>query len=147
MTKIRLTLASLLFTVSLFAQKEETDMLKNANQSLSVAQKATIEWVKMYDLDGDQARAALTIQKTKFQNLSDIESLKTAKPDLYVTKRLSSFEIANTEFMGLLDTRQMKIFKQKEAERTGKYETIVSGMKKSGYSDAAIQQKLMETEF
>ena len=62
MKKIRLTLACLLFAVSMFAQKEETDMVKNANQNLSVAQKATIEWVKMYDLDGDQARAALAIQ-------------------------------------------------------------------------------------
>ena len=49
--------------------------------------------------------------------------------------------------MNLLDDRQMKIFKQKEVERTAKYESIVSTMKKTGYSEEAIRQKLMETEF
>jgi hypothetical protein len=147
MKKTVLTLASLLFTVLVFAQKEVPDMVKNANQGLSVAQKATIEWVKLYDLDADQARATLAIQQAKFNNLASIEPLKTQKPALYVQKRLSSIDIANTEFMALLDERQMKIFKQKETERTVKYETIVSTMKKSGYSEEAIQQKLMETEF
>ncbi len=147
MKKTFLTLVSLLFTVMVFAQKEVSEMAKNANTELSVSQKATIEWVKLYDLDSDQAKDALAIQKTKYQNLADIEPLKTQNPDLYVQKRLSSFEIANTEFMGLLDARQMKIFKQKEAERTAKYENIVSAMKKTGYSDEDIRQKLMDTEF
>lgn len=147
MKKTVLTLLSLLFTVLVFAQKEVPDMVKNANQGLSIAQKATIEWVKLYDLDADQARATLAIQQAKFANLASIEPLKTQKPALYVQKRLSSFDIANTEFMALLDERQMKIFKQKETERTVKYDTIVSTMKKSGYSEEAIQQKLMETEF
>lgn len=147
MKKIFLTFVGLLFTIMVFAQKETPDMVKNANPGLSLAQKATIEWVKLYDLSSEQAQAALAIQKSKFQNLADIESLKTQNQDLYVQKRLSSFEIANTEFMSLLDDRQLKIFKQKEIERTAKYESIVSTMKKTGYSEEAIQQKLMETEF
>ena len=73
--------------------------------------------------------------------------MKTQNPDLYVQKRLSSFEIANTEFRNLLDERQLKIFKQKEAERTAKYENIVSAMKKTGYSEDDIRQKLMVTDF
>ena len=147
MKKTLLTLASLLFTVLVFAQKEVPDMVKNANTELSLAQKATIEWVKLYDLASDQAREALAIQKSKYQNLIDIEPLKTQNPDLYVQKRLSSFEIANSEFRSLLDERQLKIFKQKELERTAKYENIVSVMKKTGYSDEDIRQKLMVTEF
>ncbi len=147
MKKTFLTLVSLLFTVMVFAQKEVSEMAKNANPELSMAQKATIEWVKLYDLDSDQAKEVLAIQKTKYQNLADIEPLKTQDPDKYVQKRLSSFEIANTEFMGLLDERQLKIFKLKEAERTAKYENIVSAMKKTGYSDEDIRQKLMVTEF
>ncbi len=147
MKKTVLTLASLLFTVLVFAQKETSDMAQSANQGLSIAQKAAIEWVKLYDLDAEQARAALTIQQAKYKNLAGIESLKTQKPDLYLQKRLSSFEIANNEFQGLLDTRQLKIFKQQEIERTIKYENIVSTMKKTGYSDAAIQEKLIATEF
>ena len=147
MKKTLLTLASLLFTVLVFAQKEVPDMVKNANPELSLAQKATIEWVKFYDLASDQAREALSIQKSKYQNLADIEPLKTQNPDLYVQKRLSSFDIANSEFRSLLDERQLKIFKQKEMERTAKYENIVSVMKKTGYSDEDIRQKLMVTEF
>lgn len=147
MKKTFLTFVGFLFAVLVFAQKETPDMVKNANPSLSLAQKATIEWVKLYDLSSDQAREALAIQKAKYQNLADIESLKTQSQELYVQKRLSSFEIANTEFMALLDERQMKIFKQKEIERTAKYESIVSTMKKTGYSEEAIRQKLMETEF
>ena len=147
MKKTFLTLVSLLFTVMVFAQKEVPDMVKNANTELSLAQKATIEWVKLYDLASDQAREALAIQKSKYQNLIDIEPLKTQNPDLYVQKRLSSFEIANSEFRSLLDERQLKIFKQKELERTAKYENIVSVMKKTGYSDEDIRQKLMVTEF
>ncbi len=147
MKKTFLTLASLLFTVMVFAQKEVSEMAKNANPELSMAQKATIEWVKLYDLASEQAKEALAIQKTKYQNLADIEPLKTQNPDKYVQKRLSSFEIANTEFRNLLDERQLKIFKQKEAERTAKYENIISAMKKTGYSDEDIRQKLMVTEF
>ena len=147
MKKTFLTLVSLLFTVMVFAQKEVPDMVKNANPDLSRAQKATIEWVKLYDLASDQAREAFSIQKAKYQNLADIEPLKTQNPDLYVQKRLSSFEIANTEFRNLLDERQLKIFKQKEAERTAKYENIVSAMKKTGYSEDDIRQKLMVTDF
>lgn len=147
MKKTVLTLVSLLFTVLVFAQKEVPDMAKNANQGVSSAQKATIEWVKLYDLDADQARATLAIQEAKYRNLADIEPLKTQNKDVYVQKRLSSFDIANTEFMTLLDARQLKIFKQKEIERSAKYENIVSVMKKTGYSDEVIQQKLMETEF
>ena len=147
MKKVFLTLVSFLFTVLAFAQTETPDMVKNANPALSLAQKATIEWVKQYDLSSEQALATLAIQKTKYQNLASIEPLKTQSPDAYVQKRLSSFEIAHTEFMNLLDERQMKIFKQKEVERTAKYESIVSSMKKTGYSEEAIRQKLMETEF
>ena len=147
MKKTILTLVSLLLTIMTYAQKETPDIVKNANPGLSSAQKATIEWVKVYDLDADQTRAALAIQQAKYQNLTDIESLKTQKPDVYIQKRLSSFEIANNELMALLDNRQMRIFKQKETERTIKYDNIVTTMKKTGYSDEAIQQKLMETEF
>jgi hypothetical protein len=147
MKKTFLTLVPLLFAVVVFGQKEVSEMAKNANPDLSMAQKATIELVKLYDLDSDQAKEALEIQKTKYQNLADIEPLKTQEPDKYVLKRLSSFEIANTEFRNLLDERQMKIFKQKEAERAAKYDNIVSAMKKTGYSDEDIRQKLMVTEF
>ena len=147
MKKTLLTLVSLLFTVLVFAQKEVSDMAKSANPELSLAQKATMEWVKLYDLASDQAREALSIQKSKYQNLADIEPLKTQNPDLYVQKRLSSFDIANSEFRSLLDERQLKIFKQKETERIAKYENIVSVMKKTGYSDEDIRQKLMVTEF
>ncbi len=147
MKKTFLTLVPLLFAVVVFGQKEVSEMAKNANPELSMAQKATIEWVKTYDLDSDQAKEVLAIQKTKYQNLADIEPLKTKDPDKYVQKRLSSFEIANTEFRNLLDERQLKIFKQKEAERTAKYDNIVSAMKKTGYSDEDIRQKLMVTEF
>ncbi|MBL7817365.1 MAG: hypothetical protein JNL70_20330 [Saprospiraceae bacterium] len=147
MKKTFLTLIGFLCAMALFAQKEMPEIAKNANKDLSAAQKATIEWVKLYDLSSDQALEALSIQKAKFQNLADIESLKTQNPELYVQKRLSSFEIANTEFKNLLDERQLTIFKQKEIERQSKYETIVSAMKKTGYSEEAIRQKLMETEF
>ncbi len=147
MKKTFLTFVSLLLTVIVFAQKEVPDMVKNANPALSLAQKATIEWVKLYDLASDQAREALSIQKAKYQNLADIEPLKAQNPDLYVQKRLSSFEIAHTEFRNLLDARQLRIFKQKEAERTAQYENIVTTMKKTGYSDDDIRQKLMMTDF
>jgi hypothetical protein len=147
MKKTFLTLASLLFTVLVFAQKETADMAKNANPSMSLAQKATMQWVKQYDLTSEQALKALAIQKTKYENLAGIEPLKAQKPDIYIQKRLSSFEIANSEFKDLLDDRQMKIFKLQDLERAAKYDSIVATMKKTGYSEEAIRQKLMETEF
>lgn len=151
MKKAFLTLLSLIITGTVFAQKEQdkavANMAAQANPALTAAQKSTLAWVKLYDLTAEQAKETLDIQKTKFQNLSDIEPLKATNASLYIQKRLASFEIANAALKTLLDDRQLKIFEREQLANAAKYEDIVGALKKSGYSEEAIQRKLMEVEF
>lgn len=123
------------------------NLRESANKPLTSAQKVTIELSKIYNLTGEQALELNKIQEAKLTALSKIETLKDKDMKKYIAKRLSAFETADNDLMVLLDERQMEIFKQQQIEKALKYETIVEGMKKDGFSSADIQKKLAETEF
>jgi hypothetical protein len=134
-----------------FAQDNDAKLVAQyaaqANPSISMARKATIEWAKIYDLQTEQVAAALKIQETKYQNFASIESLKTTNPDAYIQKRLTAIDMADNELSLILEGRQKDIFKRLQTEKVQKLEQITAGMKKEGFAEAAITEKLMNFDF
>jgi hypothetical protein len=49
--------------------------------------------------------------------------------------------------MTILDERQMEVFKTQQAEKKRTVNSLVSGMKKGGNSEADIEKKLAEMDF
>ena len=149
MKKITLMFVSLAIAATSFAQdaKEIQALSAEANPSLSLAQKATLEWVKTYDLSAEQAAEALHIQQAKYRNFADIAPIKGLNSTLYVQKRLAAMDIAENELAMQLDNGQMKIFKQQQTVRAGKLESITAVMKKEGATENAIRQRLADADF
>ena len=128
--------------LSVSAQKADANMANAANPSTSIAQKATIEWVKLYDLSGEQVKEALNIQQAKYRNFADIESLKASNLTFYVQKRIAALEIAEGELRLLLDETQQRKYVQQQVYRAGQLEQITMGLKKQGYADNEINKKI-----
>ncbi len=143
MKKFVLILSGLLLTVVVFSQ----NLKEPLNKPLTAAQKVTIELSKIYNLTGEQVLELNKIQEAKLTALSKMEGLKAQDMKKYIVKRLSAFETADNALMALLDERQMETFKKRQIEKSTKYETIVEGMKKQGFSQSDIQKKLADTEF
>jgi 5'(3')-deoxyribonucleotidase len=120
---------------------------EKVSKPLTLAQKATTELEKTYNLSVEQAVEVIKIQNSKFEALLKLESIKTKDIKKYIAKRLSTFETADNALMMLLDTQQMVIFKQQQIEKSYKYDMLVGGMKKQGISEADIEKKLAETDF
>lgn len=139
-----LLIISILFT-SLFSFAQ--NLTEKANMPLTIAQKATTELVKLYNLSAEQATEVKHIQDSKYDALTKLESLKAKDLTKYIAKRLSTFETADNALMSLLDAHQMTVFKQEQIEKSNKYDMLVGGMKKQGISQADIEKKLAETEF
>ena len=119
----------------------------SANKSSNSVEKATIDWSHTYNLTAEQTKAAFKIQENKYQNLLKIESLKTSDLKKYVAKRLSTFTVAENDLMVLLDDNQLKTFKQQQVEKSRKYDSFVSKMKKQGLNEAEMNQKMVDLEF
>jgi hypothetical protein len=151
MKKAFLTILSCIVTLSLFAQnveKEEAAKLAGqANPNLSMARKATIEWVKIYDLQGEQAVEALKIQESKYRNLASIEGMKAADKSAYVQKRMAALGVADGELYLLLDSRQKQIFQAQQEMKASKLASFTSNLKKDGFSDAAVNDQLANFDF
>jgi hypothetical protein len=122
-------------------------LVEKTSKSLTLAQKATTELEKIYNLSVEQAAEVLKIQNSKFEALSKLGGIKTKDIKKYIAKRVSTFETADNALMILLDTQQMVVFKQQQVEKSYKYDTLVGGMKKQGISEADIEKKLAETDF
>jgi hypothetical protein len=122
-------------------------LVEKTSKYLTLAQKATTELEKIYNLSVEQAAEVLKIQNSKFEALSKFETIKTKDIKKYIAKRLSTFETADNDLRLLLDTQQMVVFKQQQVEKSYKYDTLVGGMKKQGISEADIEKKLAETDF
>lgn len=123
------------------------NLADKANKPLTAAQTATIQLVKTYNLSAEQAVAVKQIQDSKFEALSQLESMKAKDVKKYIAKRLSTFETADNALMVLLDAQQLTVFKQQQIEKSNKYDEIVGGMKKQGISEADIEKKLANTDF
>jgi hypothetical protein len=147
MKKLLLIVLNVALTLGVFAQTTEKNTVNTANPDLSAAQKTTLALVKTYDLSGEQAKATLKIQQAKAQNLADIEPMKATDMAAYAQKRLATMEIAANEFSTLLDPRQMKIFKQEQAENTNKVTRITQALKKEGVPQAEINKQLSALDF
>ncbi len=147
MKKLLLIVLNVALTLGVFAQTTEKNTVNTANPDLSAAQKTTLALVKTYDLSGEQAKATLKIQQAKAQNLADIEPMKATDMAAYAQKRLATMEIAANEFSTLLDPRQMKIFKQEQAENTNKVTRITQALKKEGVPQTEINKQLSALDF
>lgn len=143
MKKFILLLSGMLLTIVAFSQ----NLKEPVNKPLTAAQKMTIELSRTYNLTGEQVLELNKIQEAKLSALAKIEGLRAQDMKKYILKRLSAFETADNALMSLLDERQIEIFKKQQIEKSIKFETIVEGMKKEGFSQIDIQKKLAETEF
>jgi hypothetical protein len=139
----------LIFFVLIFAQilRGQTSAVESVNKPTSSAQKATLTWVRTYDLTPEQAQKALISQENKYKALSKIEILKAKDLKKYIAKRQSAYTVAENELMTILDERQMEVFKTQQAEKKRTVNSLVSGMKKGGNSEADIEKKLAEMDF
>ena len=147
MKKLLLIVLNVAFAFGVFAQNAEKDAANAANPSLSVAQKATLSLMKIYDLSGEQAKATLQIQQAKVQNFADIEPLKASDMAAYAQKRLSAVEIAANEFATLLDPRQLKIFKQERTKQSEDIMRITQNLRKEGLPETEINKQLGALDF
>ena len=151
MKKTFLILSTLVFTIILSLQTTtvwgQTTSVESVNKPMGIAQKATLEWVRTYDLAPEQAKQALAFQENKFNALSKMTALKAKDLKKYVAKRQSAFTVADNELMTILDSRQMEIFKTQQAAKRRNVNSMVAAMKKGGNSDAEIEKKLSEMEF
>ena len=143
MKKTFLIFSTLFFATCAFAQNG----FDSGNKSSNSVEKATIDWSHTYNLTAEQTKAAFKIQENKYQNLLKIESLKTSDLKKYVAKRLSTFTVAENDLMVLLDDNQLKTFKQQQVEKSRKYDSFVSKMKKQGLNEAEMNQKMVDLEF
>ena len=141
MKKFILLLSGMLLTIVAFSQ----NLKEPVNKPLTAAQKMTIELSRTYNLTGEQVLELNKIQEAKLSALAKIEGLRAQDMKKYILKRLSAFETADNALMSLLDERQIEIFKKQQIEKSIKFETIVEGMKKEGFSQIDIQKKLAET--
>jgi hypothetical protein len=147
MKKLLLIVLNVALTLGVFAQKADNDAAKTANPDLSAAQKATMALVKTYDLSGEQAQATLKIQQAKVRNFADIEPMKATNMAAYAQKRMAAVDIAVNEFSTLLDARQLKIFKQEQAERTNNMMRITQNSRKEGLPESEINKQLGALDF
>ena len=143
MKKIVLTLSGFLLTIAVWGQ----NLSEAASKNLSNAQKATLELTKTYNLSNQQIAEVKRIEEAKFTALTKLETLKSKDFKKYIAKRISTFETADNSLMAILDEPQLQIFKKMQIAKSAKYEDIVAGMKKQGYSQSDIDKKLAETEF
>lgn len=139
MKKILFVLVITLINISLYGQL--------TTKSTTSAQKATSELAKALDLTGEQVTKALKIQEDKFTALSKLESFKNKDLKKYNAKRFSILELADNELSIILDERQLALFKKTQAEKSAKYNSMVSSLKKKGLTESAIQKTISETEF
>jgi hypothetical protein len=139
----------LIFFVLIFAQtlRGQTSAGESVNKPTSSAQKATLAWVRTYDLTPEQAQKALISQENKYKALLKMETLKVKDLKKYIAKRQSAFTVAENELMTILDERQLEVFKTQQAEKRRTVSSMVSGMKKGGNSEADIEKKMSEMDF
>jgi hypothetical protein len=139
----------LIFFVLIFAQtlRGQTSAGESVNKPTSSAQKATLAWVRTYDLTPEQAQKALISQENKYKALLKMETLKVKDLKKYIAKRQSAFTVAENELMTILDERQLEVFKTQQAEKKRTVSSMVSGMKKGGNSEADIEKKMSEMDF
>jgi hypothetical protein len=139
----------LIFFVLIFAQilRGQTSAGESVNKPTSSAQKATLAWIRTYDLTPEQAQKALISQENKYKALLKMETLKVKDLKKYIAKRQSAYTVAENELMTILDERQLEVFKTQQAEKKRTVSSMVSGMKKGGNSEADIEKKMSEMDF
>jgi hypothetical protein len=145
MKKIIISITALFLATFSFSQTQS--LSDKTNKPMSAAQRATTELVKIYSLSAEQAREVVKIQASKYEALGKLESMKATDMPKYIAKRLSTFETADNGLMALLDESQLKVFKQQQAEKTTRFDTLVMGMKKQGIKQEDIDKKLADMEF
>lgn len=136
MKKIILTVFAAILAFGISAQTTE-----QANKPLTNAQQATLDLVKAYDLDAEQAQKVLKIQELKFSNLAEVETLRNNMRQ-YVVKRFSALNMAQEQIANLLTPEQYKKYAQWRYYNDANIENLKANMTKQGLTEDDINKKL-----
>ncbi len=139
MKKLGLTTLLLLFLASMsFAQS-------TANQSRQV-DKATQALAQQYNLDAEQQAEVRRLQEYKFDNLQELETIKTSQPELYLRKRNVVFKQTRMALRNLLNVQQRTTFDAEQADLKRQQEALLREKRAAGASKVEIQGLLLELE-
>ena len=137
---IKILIPILLFVSSVVCA--QTQNLNIKSSGLTEAEKATITLSNIYDFTGEQALAVKQIEIAKFQNLADIEALKTSDLKLFVQKRAATVGIAENEIRDVLDARQRTLFDKNTVAKAQRLNATIASWQKQKFSDAVINEKI-----
>ncbi len=147
-----LTLVLAFFACAAMAQttKAPTEAARlnaQANPSLTPAQRDAIELVEYYGLHGDQVQKVKDIQILKYQNLAQIEPLRTTDLKLYIAKRQTTYDMAEMTMLQVLEEGHLEKYKAREQARLFKRQNHTDILRKQGLSDEAIERSYADFEF
>lgn len=144
MKTVKILIPVFLFAVTgVFSQ---TQNINNKSYGTADADKATIALSDIYNFSGEQALAVKQIEIAKFQNLADIASLKVSDLTRFVQKRITTFNLADSEIRDVLDDRQRILFDKNTTAKAQKMNATVASWQKQKISEAVINQKLAAIE-
>ncbi len=135
MKKLFLSFFVLFIGLSAFAQEK------------SVAQVATDELVKVYDLDNKQAKEMLTIQERKIRNLEQISGMKDTDVKKYRHKHRAIQQSTDASTRRILNETQMKVYEQRRFEWRKKRAAKIAELKEAKKSLEEIEDALIEEGF
>jgi len=139
MKKLGLTgLFTLLLATMVWAQ--ETNV-----QSQQVEQ-ATREVAQKYNLDTEQRAEVRRLQVNKFDNLLELEAIKTTKPQLYAKKRHGVLKQTQLAIRNVLNAEQRALFDAERAREKQQMEALLQEKRAAGASKVEIQNLLLELE-
>lgn len=139
MKKLGLTTLLLLFLAGMsFAQS-------STNQSRQV-DKATQALAQQYNLDAEQQAKVRRLQEYKFDNLQELETIKTSQPELYLKKRNVIFKQSRMALRNVLNVQQRTIFDAEQADLKRQKEALLREKRAAGASKVEIQGLLLELE-
>jgi len=139
MKKLGLTTLLLLFLASMsFAQS-------STNQSRQL-EEATQALMQQYNLDAEQQAEIRRLQEYKFENLQELETIKTSQPELYLKKRNVIFKQTRMALRSALNPQQRTIFDAEQADLKRQKEALLREKRAAGASKVEIQGLLLELE-
>ncbi len=144
MKTVKILIPVFLFAVTgVFSQ---TQNINDKSYGATDADKATIALSDIYNFSGEQALAVKQIEIVKFQNLADIASLKASDLKRFVQKRITTFNLADSEIRDVLDDSQRVLFNKNTAAKAQKMNVTIASWQKQKLSETVINQKLAAIE-
>lgn len=108
--------------------------------------KATNELKAAYNLNEEQTQQVRQLQQWKYEDLQEVEVLKTSQPELYAQKQQRIARQTNGRIRRILTEQQQALFDAEQLAQKQEKETLLQQKKAEGASKAEIQQLLLELE-